>query len=66
MVKLRKIFIFTLSLTLCSCGGTPGKLASLAEKAKSYVGYEDNDVNAIQQALPTIMILPSDKLLSNS
>jgi hypothetical protein len=43
MVKLTKTIIFTLSLSLCSCGGTPGKLASLAEKAKSYVGYEDND-----------------------
>ena len=66
MVKLRKIFIFTLSLTLCSCGGTPGKLASLAEKAKTYIGYEDEDVNAVQQALPTIMILPSDKLLKDN
>ena len=47
MVKLRKIFIFTLSLTLCSCGGTPGKLASLAEKAKSYVGY----VHAVAHSL---------------
>lgn len=66
MNKLTTSVILALSLILCSCGGTPSKLASLAEKAKSYIGYEDEDVNAVQQALPTIMILPSDKLLKDN
>lgn len=66
-MKHTKTFIFILSLCLlCGCGGTPKKLASLAEKVKSYAGYEDEDVNAVQQALPTIMILPSDKLLKDN
>lgn len=66
MAKFTNTCILILSLSLCGCGGTPGKLKSLAEKAKSYAGYEDEDVNAVQQALPTIMILPSDKLLKDN
>ena len=49
MVRLTKTFIFALSLSLCSCGGTPGKLASLAEKAKTYIGYEDEIVDKASQ-----------------
>ena len=46
---------------LISCSG--GKNKSLAEKASASGDYESEDVNAIQQALPTIMVLPSDNLL---
>lgn len=44
-----------------ACSG--GNNKSLAEKASTSGGYESEDVNAIQQALPTIMVLPSDNLL---
>ena len=48
-------------LCISSCSG--GKNKSLAERASASGDYESEDVNAIQQALPTIMVLPSDNLL---
>lgn len=52
-----------LALIICiiSCSG--GSKKSLAERATASGDYESEDVNAIQQALPTVMVLPNDNLL---
>jgi hypothetical protein len=54
-------FAFLIMVICISCSG--GKNKSLAERASASGDYESEDVNAIQQALPTIMVLPSDNLL---
>lgn len=48
---------------LVSCGNKSPK--NLAEQAGAPTDYDQTDVNAIQQALPTLMVLPSDNLLEN-
>lgn len=53
--------LFTVSILVSACSG--GKNKSLAEMASASGDYESEDVNAIQQALPSIMVLPSDNLL---
>lgn len=53
------LLTFAISISACSSG----KNKSLAERASASGDYESEDVNAIQQALPTIMVLPSDNLL---
>lgn len=52
--------ILTACLLSCS-GGKTSK--SLAEQASASSDYESNDVHAIQQSLPSIMVIPSDNLL---
>lgn len=53
--------IISLAICTISCSGNKNK--SLAERASASGDYESEDVNAIQQTLPTIMVLPSDNLL---
>lgn len=53
--------LFTVAILVSACSG--GKNKSLAEMASASGDYESEDVNAIQQALPSIMVLPSDNLL---
>ena len=54
-------------LTITSCGNSNSKRGSLAEGASGdIIAYENSAVNAIQQALPTLMVLPSDNLMKNS
>ena len=53
-------------LTITSCGNSNSKTGSLAEGASgNIVAYEKSAVNAIQQALPTLMVLPSDNLMKD-
>lgn len=47
-------------ISSCSGGKNP---RSLAEQASAPDDYENTDVNAIQQSLPSIMVIPSDNLL---
>lgn len=55
------LVILTVGCLLASCGHN-GK--SLAEGAAGDIdGYESTDVNAVEQARPTIMVIPSDHLL---
>lgn len=53
--------LLTMTISISACSG--GKNKSLAERASASGDYESEEVNAIQQALPTIMVLPSDNLL---
>lgn len=54
-------------LLITSCGNSNSKVKSLAEGASGdIVAYENTSVNAIQQALPTLMVLPSDNLMKSS
>lgn len=51
-------------LTMTSCGGNKG--GNLAEGASGDMeAYENGDVNAIEQARPTIMVIPGDQTLQN-
>lgn len=65
MIHFRNfVFLLSISLVCASCGGNAKK--SLAEQASGDMNaYESSDVHAIQQALPTIMIIPGDNLLKN-
>lgn len=48
---------------ISGCGNGSGN--NLADKAKgSMIAYEDTEVNPIEQARPTIMVIPSDNLLN--
>ena len=50
---------------LAGCGGSKSD-KSLAEKSSGDMeSYEKGDVNAIQQALPQIMVIPGDICLKN-
>lgn len=61
------ISLLAVTLMIASCGNSNSKVKSLAEGASgNIVAYENSAVNAIQQALPTLMILPSDNLMKNS
>lgn len=57
--------IIVASMFLFSCGGT-GEKKGLADGASGNLdAYESGEVNAVVQALPQIMILPSDQVLKN-
>ncbi len=67
---MKKIYAFSLAaaLLMCSCGGNSGenKSQSLAEGASGDMeAYENGDLNAIEQARPEIMIIPSDHTLKD-
>lgn len=59
--------IIAAALLIASCGNSnSGNNQSLAEGAQGdIVAYENSAVNAVQQALPTLMVLPSDNLLKS-
>lgn len=51
------------ALVLSSCGGKKGNLAEAA--SGDMEAYENSEVSAIEQARPTIMVIPSDQVLQN-
>ena len=52
-------------LTMTSCGGG-NKSGNLAEGASGDLeAYENSDINAVEQARPTIMVIPGDLTLQN-
>ncbi len=54
-------------IVAASCGNSGSNNKSLAEGASGdIVAYQNSEVHAIQQALPTLMVLPSDNLLERS
>ena len=65
--KFKFAGILAAILLITSCGNSNSKVKSLAEGASGdIVAYENSAVNAIQQALPTLMVLPSDNLMKSS
>lgn len=61
-MKKYQIIALAIGLLLASCGGEKSK--GLADGASGDMeAYESNDVNAIVQAKPQIMIMPSDQTL---
>lgn len=60
-IHVNCLFVFVAVFLLCSCGGN--KSQSMAEQATAADDYETTDVHAIQQALPSLMVIPSDNLL---
>ena len=67
-MKTNKLILFIAALgvfALTSCGGG-NKSGNLAEGASGDMEeYESSDVNAIEQARPTIMVIPGDQTLQN-
>lgn len=64
--NLKSVSLIAIALFVASCGNNNSN-KSLAEGASGdIVAYENSAVNAIQQALPTLMVLPSDNLLKSS
>jgi len=64
IMRFIHLSIFALSLLLSSCSGGNGGNKLTAYSA--YSNYEDEAVNEIEQALPTIMVIPSDQLLESN
>lgn len=62
-MKYKFLFLFIVLLPIISgCGSDTGN--NLADRASGNMGaYEGSPVNAIEQARPTIMVIPSDNLL---
>lgn len=54
------LILGSLALTACSGGGGRGKLTNYS---RTDSGYEDEPVNEIEQAMPVVMVVPSDNLL---
>ena len=68
-MKVKQSFLAAIALmsmaALTSCGGG-NKSGNLAEGASGDMEeYVNSDVNAIEQARPTIMVIPSDQVLQN-
>ena len=61
--KLILSFAALAVLALTSCNGNQGNLAESA--SGDMEAYENSDVNAIEQARPTIMVIPGDQTLQN-
>jgi hypothetical protein len=67
MMNMKKIMIpmATLAMTLISCGSDK-KGGNLAEGASGDLeAYENSALNAMEQARPTIMVIPGDQTLQN-
>lgn len=67
--KLLLNLILCSTLTMVSCGGgfNSNTQGSLVEGITGNMeGYVNSDVNAIQQAQPTLMVIPSDNLLKQN
>jgi hypothetical protein len=66
--KFKLVCLLGASVLVVSCGNSGGNAGnSLAEGATGdIVAYENSEVHAIQQALPTLMVLPSDNLLERN
>ena len=67
-MKIKQSFLAAVMLmsmaAFTSCGGNKG--GNLAEGASGDMEeYVNSDVNAIEQARPTIMVIPSDQVLQN-
>ena len=68
-MKTNKLILPSVVLTaliMASCGGGNKQSNGLTEGASGDMdAYEQSDVNAIEQARPTIMVIPGDQVLQN-
>ena len=65
-MKTNKIFsAFFMALTLLSCGGNKQSNGLTEGASGDLEAYENSDVNAMEQARPTIMVIPGDQTLQN-
>ena len=62
-LRVKPILMTAMLLALCSCGGSKKGLADGA--SGDMEAYESTDVNAIVQAKPEIMVIPSDGTLKH-
>lgn len=65
-MKTIKIFSAALlAITLANCGGNQQSNGLTEGASGDLEAYENGDVNAIEQARPTIMVIPGDQVLQN-
>ena len=66
IMKIRCVFYATIAaLLIISCGDSK-QVKGLTEGASGDMeAYENSDVNAIEQARPSIMVIPGDQTLKN-
>lgn len=64
-VFFKLLLLISLLIGTYSCGQNP-RGNRLTNVSTSKVKYEDTDVNAIDQALPSIVVIPSDNLLKSN
>lgn len=64
--NLLTVAIMLTGMAITSCGGSNKSSGNLAESASGDMeAYENSDVNAVEQARPTIMVIPGDQTLQN-
>ena len=66
-MKMKRIYfqIAAISLLLTSCGGNKQSNGLTEGASGDMEAYENSDVNAMEQARPTIMVIPGDQTLQN-
>ena len=66
MKTIKIIGAAMLAIAFASCGGNNQQSNGLTEGASGDMeAYEQSDVNAVEQARPTIMVIPGDQTLQN-
>ena len=66
MKTIKIISAVVLAIAFASCGGNNQQSNGLTEGASGDMeAYENSDVNAMEQARPTIMVIPGDQTLQN-
>ena len=65
MKTIGSISAVFLALALASCGGNKQSNGLTEGVSGDMEAYENSDVNALEQARPTIMVIPSDQTLKN-
>lgn len=65
MKTIETISAVMLAFALASCGGSKQSNGLTEGASGDMEAYENSDVNAIEQARPTIMVIPGDQTLKN-
>lgn len=65
LMKCSAIMLAMIALVSCSNSKTDYQSDDLTSVYGDLVAYENSDLNTIEQAMPVIMILPSDKILQD-
>ena len=63
---LSAVLLLMAVAVMMGCSNSGGNKGNLAEKASGNMeAYESGNVNAIEQARPSIMVIPGDQTLQN-